>query len=65
VEPSGVKEGLRKLAAGGTPSRMLILDDGWQSTDNDADYRRAPAPARGRCVLAAVAVHVQCCSRMQ
>jgi hypothetical protein len=50
-----VKEGLRKLAAGGTPSRMLILDDGWQSTDNDADYRRAPA--RGRRVLAAVTVH--------
>ncbi|KAJ1489962.1 raffinose synthase, partial [Baffinella frigidus] len=47
VEPQGVKDGLRQLAAGGTPSRMLILDDGWQSTDNDADYRFSDSEVRG------------------
>eukprot|EP00961_Rhodomonas_salina_P299556 3939026-Rhodomonas_salina.1 len=40
VNPEGVKNGLRQLAAGGTPSRFLILDDGWQSTDNDEEFRK-------------------------
>ncbi|EKX38074.1 hypothetical protein GUITHDRAFT_165320 [Guillardia theta CCMP2712] len=46
VEPEGVKHGLRELAKGGTPSRLLILDDGWQSTDNDEGYRIAEGDAR-------------------
>jgi len=39
VEPQGIKDGLAELAKGGTPSRLLILDDGWQSTENLLEYR--------------------------
>lgn len=38
VEPDGIRAGLDSLIQGGTPSRMLILDDGWQSTENLAKY---------------------------
>ena len=31
VNPRGLQEGLRLLAEGGTPARLLIIDDGWQS----------------------------------
>ena len=31
VDPAGIVDGLESLEAGGTPARMLILDDGWQS----------------------------------
>lgn len=31
VRPEGVMRGLEALAAGGTPAKFLILDDGWQS----------------------------------
>lgn len=30
VNPRGLQEGLRALAQGGTPARLLIIDDGWQ-----------------------------------
>lgn len=26
----GLQAGLRRLAKGGTPARLLIIDDGWQ-----------------------------------
>jgi hypothetical protein len=31
VNPRGLQEGLHRLARGGTPARLLIIDDGWQS----------------------------------
>ena len=48
---SGVLQGVASLAEGGAPPRLLILDDGWQMTDVDEQYRYrngsppAPAPA--------------------
>lgn len=30
MNPRGLQEGLRALAQGGTPARLLIIDDGWQ-----------------------------------
>lgn len=30
VNPRGLEDGLRHLAAGGTPARLLVIDDGWQ-----------------------------------
>lgn len=39
VDPAGIKSGLEGLIKGGTPAKFLILDDGWQSTDNDEQYR--------------------------
>ncbi|EKX37364.1 hypothetical protein GUITHDRAFT_78114, partial [Guillardia theta CCMP2712] len=35
VEGKGIMQGLASLAAGGTPARFLIIDDGWQDTSND------------------------------
>ena len=35
VDPKGVTAGLRSLAAAGTPARVLILDDGWQTVADD------------------------------
>jgi len=37
VDVDGVHSGLESLAAGGTPARFLIIDDGWQSTGRDTD----------------------------
>ncbi|MEW5300241.1 MAG: hypothetical protein WDW36_003183 [Sanguina aurantia] len=42
VSARGLHEGLDSLAAGGIPPRFLIIDDGWQSTDVDVAYRKAP-----------------------
>lgn len=39
VDPKGIKSGLQGLINGGTPARFLILDDGWQATENDKEYR--------------------------
>ena len=39
--PQGVTAGLASLRAGGVEPRCLILDDGWQMTENDDDYSRA------------------------
>lgn len=41
VHPAGLQAGLASLAEGGTPAKWLLLDDGWQSTDVDAQYRDA------------------------
>ncbi|KAL4419946.1 hypothetical protein ABPG75_007044 [Micractinium tetrahymenae] len=40
VSAAGIAEGLRTLGAGGTPPRLLIIDDGWQQTDVDPAYRQ-------------------------
>jgi len=48
VTPEGVKEGLAGLIQGGTPARFLILDDGWQSTDNDEEFRVTEGDARNQ-----------------
>ena len=40
VSAAGVKQGLASLVAGGTPPRGIIIDDGWQITDVDPQYRR-------------------------
>ncbi|KAL4457908.1 hypothetical protein ABPG75_012773 [Micractinium tetrahymenae] len=39
VNPRGLEEGLRHLAAGGTPARLLVIDDGWQHMDVDPQYK--------------------------
>ncbi|PRW56188.1 raffinose synthase [Chlorella sorokiniana] len=39
VNPRGLQEGLRALAQGGTPARLLIIDDGWQQMDVDPQYK--------------------------
>ncbi|CAL5351957.1 probable galactinol--sucrose galactosyltransferase 2 [Camellia sinensis] len=36
VTAEGVEEGLKSLADGGTPSRFLIIDDGWQQIGGEA-----------------------------
>ncbi|XP_050227456.1 probable galactinol--sucrose galactosyltransferase 2 isoform X2 [Mercurialis annua] len=36
VTAEGVEEGLKSLSAGGTPSRFLIIDDGWQQIETKA-----------------------------
>ncbi|KAJ7956736.1 Raffinose synthase family protein [Quillaja saponaria] len=35
VTQEGVEAGLQSLAAGGTPPKFVIIDDGWQSVDGD------------------------------
>ncbi|KAK2652648.1 hypothetical protein Ddye_012504 [Dipteronia dyeriana] len=35
VNPQGIKEGLKSLSEGGTPAKLLIIDDGWQDTSNE------------------------------
>jgi len=42
VSARGIRQGLESLAAGGLPPRTLIIDDGWQSTDVDPAFRKAP-----------------------
>eukprot|EP00466_Bigelowiella_natans_P011092 jgi/Bigna1/44825/e_gw1.103.7.1 len=37
VSPEGVKRGLDEFANAGIPVKMIILDDGWQSTKNDGE----------------------------
>ncbi|KAL4420352.1 hypothetical protein ABPG77_006159 [Micractinium sp. CCAP 211/92] len=43
VSAAGIAEGLCMLGAGGTPPRLLIIDDGWQQTDVDPPYRQIAA----------------------
>ena len=40
VTPAGIEAGIRSLAAGGTPARFVIIDDGWQSVAPDAAFRK-------------------------
>jgi raffinose synthase len=42
VSAKGIKEGLKSLLKGGIRPRMLIIDDGWQTTDVDPEHRKAP-----------------------
>ena len=37
---AGLYQGLKSLADGGIPPRLLIIDDGWQCTDVDANLRQ-------------------------
>ena len=37
---AGLNQGLQSLVEGGVPPRLLIIDDGWQSTDVDASLRQ-------------------------
>lgn len=39
VSAQGLMEGVRSLSAGGAPPKMVIIDDGWQSTDLDARFK--------------------------
>jgi raffinose synthase len=40
VSGAGVNAGLAALAKAGTPARVLILDDGWQTVAPDPEFRR-------------------------
>ena len=37
---AGLHEGLKTLSDGGTPPKLLIIDDGWQCTDVDVPLRK-------------------------
>ncbi|KAJ6845553.1 stachyose synthase [Iris pallida] len=37
VHPEGVREGVRRLAEGGCPPGMVLIDDGWQSICGDGE----------------------------
>ena len=43
VSALGVQEGLKSLRAGATPARWCIIDDGWQQTEVDPQYRELGA----------------------
>ncbi|DBA91995.1 TPA: hypothetical protein ACH3X2_003884 [Trebouxia sp. C0005] len=40
VSARGLHEGLKTLSDGGTPPKLLIIDDGWQCTDVDVPLRK-------------------------
>ncbi|XP_072971058.1 probable galactinol--sucrose galactosyltransferase 2 [Typha angustifolia] len=42
VNPEGIKKGLQSLAEGGTPAKFLIIDDGWQETQNEFQKEGQP-----------------------
>ncbi|WVZ49869.1 hypothetical protein U9M48_001192 [Paspalum notatum var. saurae] len=44
VDPAGVWQGGSELADAGLPPRFLIIDDGWQSVNRDADPPHEDAP---------------------
>uniref|UniRef100_A0A061S594 galactinol--sucrose galactosyltransferase n=1 Tax=Tetraselmis sp. GSL018 TaxID=582737 RepID=A0A061S594_9CHLO len=39
ISAKGLHEGVRSLCDGGVPPKLVILDDGWQSTEIDAELR--------------------------
>jgi hypothetical protein len=41
VSASAIMKGLSSLSQGGTPPRLLIIDDGWQQTEVDVEFREA------------------------
>lgn len=41
---AGIQQGLQALVGGGAPPGFLIIDDGWQQTDVDLQYRKAGEP---------------------
>ena len=42
VSAKGIQEGLSSLTKGGIRPRTLIIDDGWQMTDVDPEFRKTP-----------------------
>ncbi|PIN24128.1 Galactinol--sucrose galactosyltransferase [Handroanthus impetiginosus] len=42
VSPNGIKEGLQSFKDGGVSPKFLIIDDGWQETDNDFQKEGEP-----------------------
>ncbi|XP_077237512.1 putative galactinol--sucrose galactosyltransferase 2 isoform X2 [Tasmannia lanceolata] len=42
VNPQGIKDGLMSLSEGGTPAKFLIIDDGWQDTQNEFQKEGEP-----------------------
>ena len=40
VDPAGISSGVESLHAAGTPPRMLIIDDGWQTVAQDGETAR-------------------------
>ncbi|XP_010420865.1 PREDICTED: probable galactinol--sucrose galactosyltransferase 6 isoform X2 [Camelina sativa] len=44
VTQEGVEAGLESLAAGGTPPKFVIIDDGWQSVASDDTVEESPSP---------------------
>jgi hypothetical protein len=57
VSAAGIEAGLRSLADGGVPPKLVIIDDGWQRTDVDERYR-----AEGAKELAGGCLAAACCS---
>nr|CAD1839323.1 unnamed protein product [Ananas comosus var. bracteatus] len=43
VNPRGIMDGLKSLCKGGTPPRFLIVDDGWQDTENEFQKEGEPS----------------------
>ncbi|XP_020103766.1 probable galactinol--sucrose galactosyltransferase 2 isoform X2 [Ananas comosus] len=43
VNPRGIMDGLKSLCEGGTPPRFLIIDDGWQDTENEFQKEGEPS----------------------
>ncbi|KAK8523560.1 hypothetical protein V6N12_048077 [Hibiscus sabdariffa] len=43
VTQEGVEAGLESLAAGGTPAKFVIIDDGWQSVGGDTNREDIPS----------------------
>eukprot|EP00897_Mesotaenium_endlicherianum_P005866 jgi/Mesen1/5307/ME000264S04338 len=48
VSVPGVHQGLASLAAGGTPARVLIVDDGWQSVRVDDESKASADEIAGK-----------------
>lgn len=40
VNPRGLCAGLEALAAGGCPAQWVVIDDGWQQTQLDGEFRK-------------------------
>ena len=40
VNPKGLQDGLNALTAGGCPAQWLVIDDGWQQTQLDGEFRK-------------------------
>jgi len=55
VSASGVAAGLAALQACGTPARLLIIDDGWQTVACDAEFRRLSLGRGGARIARALA----------
>lgn len=45
VSAQGLVDAVSSLAAGGTPPKFVIIDDGWQSTDLDREFKGWQDPA--------------------